>query len=673
MNALCHDALRPLRWFAGAVLILAAMVSTAAHAQEPWEMRVCASPYDPPMSGRDDGGFNNDIAEILADELGATVTYEWTRLDRVLLERTLLSGECDMVVGIAEGAGGVLSTVPYLRAPFVFVTRAEDDLDIDSFDDPRLEELTIGTYQQGLPSIVLDRRGIDENVEEYPPIATPGGPDRATGTLRALAAGEVDVAIVYAPKAAAFDARSEVDLRLEPVTPEIIPGPSLIQMSRTWTIGVRPGDEAFRDRLNVALAERWDDVRDAIAAYGVPQAELNPPTTGVATTERTSVGVLVPGETGGQVAQKAIGEPALQGAELAENVFGQTERGAEQSRVLYANAPTDAAAYRAARRLIATENVGALVGGFGSDQAERLGEIAREGDVVFFNVAATGTQLRRTCNPATFHVEASAAMLADATIDWYAGQGVEDWYVVHEDSGDGEALMEHLGASATNVVGSAATEPEQFVYAPVATEAAESGADAVLLALAPKDAELFLSQYPTTDGAPPVALVPRSPAQTREYLERTRRIGDVGAGVRAATWDAALEGDEAAELNEAYLSRTATPMDPTAWTTYAAVSIFHRAMLDSDARGLEALRAYLTAPERSFEAGKGVALSFRPWSQQLRQPLYLVRPDPEVSWSREPRVRADLAEIVAQRPVPGDEAADLDRYGVPADSGECGQ
>ncbi|MBX3142100.1 MAG: hypothetical protein KF875_15195, partial [Trueperaceae bacterium] len=39
-----------------------------------WEMRVCADPSSMPFSSDDGRGFENEIAGILADELGARVT-----------------------------------------------------------------------------------------------------------------------------------------------------------------------------------------------------------------------------------------------------------------------------------------------------------------------------------------------------------------------------------------------------------------------------------------------------------------------------------------------------------------------------------------------------------------------------------------------------------------------
>lgn len=674
-----------LSWSLVAVVLLSPWGSFA-RAQESagWEMRVCAPPANPPMSSRAHGGFNNDVARILADELGARLTFEWTRLDRENLERTLMAGECDMVVGVAESASGVLSTVPYLRAPYVFVSRADRNVSVTSLDDPRLADLTIGTYQSGIPSVALEKRGIVENVREYAPLPSPDGPDRSAGVLEAVVEEDVDVGIVYGPDAVGQAGPGSVELRLEPVRPEVDVGPTLLQHFRTWTIGVRPYDEALRDRLNIALAERWEDVQEAIASYRVPQSDITRPTS--RHTARTNIGVIVPAATSGRVPRVRIGEAGRRGAELAENELAQgASGGGEDVRILFASAPTDAAARRAAERLIATEDVVGLVGGFGEQQAHDLSKIAAEGDTLFFNVAAVGTGLRTsTCPATTFHVEAGAAMYADAALDWFGQRGARRWFVVHQETAAGELLLEHLRRSgdgtseAVEIVGAAAVEASTFVFTNTVADIAESRAEAVLVALPTDQQEQFLAQAARREGAPAMVTVPFPDAQTREHLFRLRTLAADSAGTaRPVLWDASLASGSAVETNEAYLSRTGRAMDPTAWATYAAVRILYDAALHASGNGAAAMVSYLTADGRTFEVGKGVPVSFRAWNHQLRQPLYLVRIDPQEIWPSTGRGQAALAEVVGQRPEAStltaatDPQSALDRYGIGPEEASC--
>lgn len=82
-----------------------------------------------------------------------------------------------------------------------------------------------------------------------------------------------------------------------------------------------------------------------------------------------------------------------------------------------------------------------------------------------------------------------------------------------------------------------------------------------------------------------------------------------------------------------------------------------------------ALVDYLEHPDTLFDVHKGAGVSFRPWDHQLRQPLYLVKVDPETerAW--------DLAALVDELPAgtaPGtDPIARLDRLGDLGPGSSC--
>lgn len=663
--------------------LVAISLSLGANASnhDRWEMRVCAEPYNFPVSSREQGGFNNDIARLLAEELGAQVSFEWTVLTGPNVERSLLSGTCDLIIGVAENAEGTLNTVPYLRVPYVFISKENRGIAVNSLDDPELERLRIGTYQTGIPSLALRNRGIEENVFEYAPVPSPGGPDRHFQVLEALMKDEIDVAIVYASAAAGHAAHEEEDFRIVPVTPEVDVGATLISLFRTWTIGVRPHDEAFRDRLNIALAERWNDIQQVIDGYGVPQLSLTRPTPPRGPTQQ-SIAVVAPATTGGHVPLESIGTPALAGAKLAESALAASGVKGHDLRVVYVSSPTEAAAVRAVERVIATESSFAIVGGFGEDEAARIAEIADSHQILFFNVASVGDSLRGSlCNRNTFHIEASASMYSDVLVDWFAINGARRFFVVHDNEQTSTSLAMRTinaiegGDHGSTVVGKAVVGRQQFVYSDVINRIEEAKPDIVLLLLQPKDQEVFLSQYPRATNAPAVTGVPYSLTQTREYLFRFRDINSsAGTTARAALWEASLKANASREINESYLARNGAPMEPVAWATYSSLLILSQAVDATESYDSTELISYLEEPTTAFELGKGVELSFRPWNHQLRQPLFIVEVDETASWGRTATEQLEVARLVAQHPE-GDDASvrivNLDRFGQNAVSSSC--
>jgi quinoprotein dehydrogenase-associated probable ABC transporter substrate-binding protein len=253
-------------WF-GALAAAVALPTSAA-----WEMRVCADYSRMPFSNAAGEGFEDKIAEIIADELGATLVFElWPRRD-VLVGEALRPGDCDVIIGAGDD-GTTLNTLAYYRSPFVFVYRAAEDYDIFTFDDPILRELRLGVHRSSAAHEVLMLRDLGEAIEEYPYVG--GVEDPLAPPIEAVANNEIDVAIVWGPAAGYYAAQQGVELVVQPVPPF---EPPFTEMYINISVGVRLGDEALRDAIDIALANRWDDIYAILDEYNIPYLDLPRPT-----------------------------------------------------------------------------------------------------------------------------------------------------------------------------------------------------------------------------------------------------------------------------------------------------------------------------------------------------------------------------------------------------------
>ncbi len=674
-------------WVVAALLVASSWALGQESTEVPdseWELRVCAQPNAYPMSSRDRPGFDNRIAEIIADELGAELTVHWTPFGDEQMLRTLHRGECDMVVGIGESVSGVVSTVPYLRAPYVFISRVDSGVEIDSLDDPELAELEVGTYQTGLPRLALRGRGLEGILREYAPLPGPSGPDRDTAILDAVQEGEVDLGIVYGP-AAAVRVQEYPDLfRVVPVSPETDLSDEIIQLFRIRTIGVRPHDVVFRERVNDAMAARWDEIEAAIESYGVLGLSVRRPPSQPRLDEATvRIGLIIPAATREALPNRTIGEAARFGASLGDNyVARRSDRTEAPFDVLIASAPDDASAVRAAERMIATERVTAIAGGFNPTQAEELGRIAQERDVVFFNIGATSDGLRdATCAPTTFHVQASGAMYLDGILDWYAQDGAERYYLVVDEGLHGPELEAHFRhrveayPNGAEVAGVSVTTRSQFMFLNEIEEASASDADVVVLALAAEDEDQFLAQFDGRGIDAVVTSVPDLRTQDRTFLFRFLQSAPVASGhARPVLWDTTSSMHGADDINERYVSRTGEPMEATSWSAYAAVRILFAAAAAGAADDTATLTEWLASDETAFDLGKGSGVSFRSWDHQLRQPLTMIQIDPEAEWGSRVSRRMEFAAVVGVVPTSFDEdvaVESLDRLGRESGEGRC--
>lgn len=127
-------------------LVLAASASVSAGADTP--LRVCADPHNMPFSNVKGEGFENRLAALVASELNRPLAYFWSPLRRGFT-RNLQARRCDVVMGVPAHYAPLQTTQPYYRSSYVFVTRQDRHLQIESFDDAKLKALTVGIQVVG--------------------------------------------------------------------------------------------------------------------------------------------------------------------------------------------------------------------------------------------------------------------------------------------------------------------------------------------------------------------------------------------------------------------------------------------------------------------------------------------------------------------------------------------
>ncbi len=127
-------------------------------------LHICADPANLPFSNRQQQGFENRIAELVARDMHASLTYQWQRMGRGFVREFLANGKCDMVVGIPTNYAQMLTTRPYYRSTYVFVSRRSARFQPASFNDPELHSMKVGVQvlddDYAPPAHALARRGM---------------------------------------------------------------------------------------------------------------------------------------------------------------------------------------------------------------------------------------------------------------------------------------------------------------------------------------------------------------------------------------------------------------------------------------------------------------------------------------------------------------------------------
>jgi quinoprotein dehydrogenase-associated probable ABC transporter substrate-binding protein len=245
-------------------------------------LRVCADPNDLPYSNEQQQGFENKLAELIARDLGTQVLYTWYPQREKFFRNTLSAGVCDVVLSVPVGFDKASTTRPYYRSSYVFLSRRDRHLHIHSLDDPRLHHLRIGVHVLGesdssLPPVhALINRGIVRNLVGYSVFGNQAELHPQAQIVEAVSRGDIDIAMAWGPLVGYYARDSKVPLEVTPITRDKA-NPAL-PLTFEMAVGIRPGDEELKRKLDSELQQRAPDIQQLLRSYGVPQLSLAAPT-----------------------------------------------------------------------------------------------------------------------------------------------------------------------------------------------------------------------------------------------------------------------------------------------------------------------------------------------------------------------------------------------------------
>jgi ABC transporter substrate binding protein (PQQ-dependent alcohol dehydrogenase system) len=251
-------------------------------------------------------------------------------------------------------------------------------------------------------------------------------------------------------------------------------------------------------------------------------------------------------------------------------------------------------------------------------------------DTLIFNSRVGDDDLRRTtCFPQVFHTALSRAMRADALVQFLVWKKWTELFLLAGSTEGDRAYAEAIRRAARKF-GAEIVAEDSYAYSPIArrtdsghiqvqsqmplaTQAADDDYD-VMIAI--DEGEIFGEYLPFNSYAPrPVAgthgLVPMSWHRVQEQWGSTqiqRRFTEV-----AGRW-----------------------MEERDYAAWLGVRALGEAVTRTNSAEVATLRAYLRGPDFALGGFKGVGLTFRPWNQQMRQPVLLVNKRILVSVSPQP-------------------------------------
>jgi ABC transporter substrate binding protein (PQQ-dependent alcohol dehydrogenase system) len=230
-------------------------------------------------------------------------------------------------------------------------------------------------------------------------------------------------------------------------------------------------------------------------------------------------------------------------------------------------------------------------------------------DLLLFNIRHPDDTLRGAdCAPVLFHTLPSQAMLMDGLTQFLLKKNWRKVLILEGEDAVDKTLSTAFQAAA-HKFGLAVTDVRPFVLSndprqrdqtnlPILTSG--GGYDVVFLADRVGEVGRYLP-YNTMDPRPVVG----------------------SEGLVPDAWHWTWERYGAPQLNQRFDKLANRRMTGEDWAAWAAIKVVVEAITRSKSRDVLTLRAFMRSDALTFDTYKGLAGSFRPWDNQLRQPIML--------------------------------------------------
>lgn len=264
-------------------------------------------------------------------------------------------------------------------------------------------------------------------------------------------------------------------------------------------------------------------------------------------------------------------------------------------------------------------------------------------DIALFNISAYDDFLRNeACQANLYHTLPGHAMLMDALSQFLISKKWRKVLLLESEKPEDKQLAAAFEQSAKRF-GLKISDKRTFV---IGNDPRERSKNNVALITGGKHDVIFIAD---TEGE----FARDMPYQT---LKPDLIIGS--EGLSASAWHWSWERYGAPQLVKRFDKKHHRPMGNTDWAAWMAVKAIAGAVQGTKSTEYKKLTTYLTSAENILDTFKGNASNFRPWNNQLRQPILLTTHN----W------------VVARAPLKGflHQTNNLDTLGIDQRHSQCG-
>jgi len=275
------------KFFITALCLGCGLAIPPAQADQNKPLKVCAAENEMPYSNKAGEGFENKLAELVGKALGRKVEYLSWSDPRYYIRDTLDKGLCDVTMGVDKGDPRVLTTQPYYRSGYVFISREADHLDFLNWDSEALRKVKRIAFVPGTPPEVMmkaigrynDMFNYSQELVGFKSARNQYIKYETSKLVSEISSGHAEVAALWGPSAARYVKASST-----PLVMTIIPDDNVradgqkVGSHYSTSMGVRKNDPTLLAQLNKVIEDHQDEITELLKEEGIPLvAEPNAP------------------------------------------------------------------------------------------------------------------------------------------------------------------------------------------------------------------------------------------------------------------------------------------------------------------------------------------------------------------------------------------------------------
>lgn len=235
------------------------------------EFKVCADPDNLPYSNTKLEGFEDKIAQVLADDLGKKLSFAYAYNRQGFYRNTINAMRCDVIISTTSDNDALRTSKPYYRAGHVFVWRKDSNYNITDWDSPDLKKGYIGIVDHSPATIPMNDKGLIGNARPYRIQRDLNLPP--SHMIDDLVKGDIDIAVMWGPIGGYYAKQAKIPLVVMPI-PEY--DNVNVKGKEYWNIsvGVRKKDKERIQVINAALERNKDKINKILDDYGIPHVPV---------------------------------------------------------------------------------------------------------------------------------------------------------------------------------------------------------------------------------------------------------------------------------------------------------------------------------------------------------------------------------------------------------------